>query len=136
MYKGHVQQAASGILQIFKYSAMMSTSTTRMDEVLNHTSLAIAKWGHNNCIPEGDLELHKITVSLAGKTILDRVNCTIDKGTFVGIVGPSGSGKSTLLKVLSKEVTPISGEIYVGGVDVAGLTEWAYRKLFRMAPHV
>lgn len=134
MYKGHVQQAASGILQIFKYSAMMSTSTTRMDEVLNHTSLAIAKWGHNNCIPEGDLELHKITVSLAGKTILDRVNCTIDKGTFVGIVGPSGSGKSTLLKVLSKEVTPISGEIYVGGVDVAGLTEWAYRKLFRMAP--
>lgn len=134
MYKGHVQQAASGILQIFKHSAMIHTSIQRMDEVLNYTSLEEAKWGRENELPQGPITIEEVTATLGGKKILHAVNCFIPQGALVGIVGPSGSGKSTLLKVLAHEVPIELGEIRVGDTSLSSLTEEAYRKLIRMAP--
>jgi len=39
----------------------------------------------------------------------------VGKGEFLGIVGKNGAGKSTLLKVLSRELTPTSGSVYIDG---------------------
>ena len=36
---------------------------------------------------------------------------------FVFLVGKSGAGKSTLIKMLTKEETPTSGKVMVGGID-------------------
>lgn len=44
---------------------------------------------------------------------LEHINLRIDEGEFVFIVGASGSGKSTLIKLLTKELEPTSGQIYV-----------------------
>ncbi|MGJ3509364.1 ABC transporter ATP-binding protein [Enemella sp. A6] len=46
---------------------------------------------------------------------LNRVNLTIERGTFTAVVGTSGSGKSTLLNMLAGLERPTAGEIHVAG---------------------
>lgn len=50
---------------------------------------------------------------------LDNVSLHIEPNEFVFIVGKSGAGKSTLTKMLTKEETPDSGKIIVGGIDLS-----------------
>lgn len=50
--------------------------------------------------------------------ILNRVNFSIDVGSFVIITGASGSGKSTLLKSLYGALKPKFGSLQVGGVEL------------------
>lgn len=45
--------------------------------------------------------------------VLNDVSFSIDRGTFVSIVGKSGSGKSTLLYILSTMDTDYEGELYI-----------------------
>ena len=52
---------------------------------------------------------------------LDHVSLTIEDGEFVFIVGDSGAGKSTLVKLLTRELKPTSGEIYINGRPVSRL---------------
>ena len=49
---------------------------------------------------------------------LDGVNCTINSGEVVVIIGPSGSGKSTLLRSLNLLEIPTSGSILLDDVDI------------------
>ncbi|MSO67688.1 MAG: ABC transporter ATP-binding protein [Pseudolabrys sp.] len=48
------------------------------------------------------------------------VNFNIDASEFVCIVGPSGCGKSTLLNIIAGFLSPVSGEIRIGGKAVTG----------------
>ncbi len=54
---------------------------------------------------------------------LDSVSLTISKGEFVAIMGPSGSGKSTLMNILGCLDRPTSGQYYLAGEDVSGLSK-------------
>lgn len=51
------------------------------------------------------------------------VDLDILEGDFVAIMGPSGSGKSTLLNVLGCLDRPSTGSYFLGGVDVAKMTD-------------
>ncbi len=48
--------------------------------------------------------------------VLQSVNISIPRGSFVSLIGPSGCGKSTLLKVLAGLVPPSEGSITVDGI--------------------
>jgi lipoprotein-releasing system ATP-binding protein len=52
--------------------------------------------------------------------VLKNVSFTIDRGSFVSIVGKSGSGKSTLMYLLSTMDTDYEGEIIVNGERLTG----------------
>jgi ABC-type polysaccharide/polyol phosphate transport system ATPase subunit len=43
------------------------------------------------------------------------VDCQIEKGKTIGLIGKNGSGKSTLLKLMTKIIYPTSGVIEVNG---------------------
>ena len=51
-------------------------------------------------------------------TVLKDVNCDIDKGEVISIIGPSGTGKSTLLRALNMLEPPTSGEIWLDGENI------------------
>ena len=51
-------------------------------------------------------------------TVLKDVNCDIDKGEVISIIGPSGTGKSTLLRAINMLEPPTSGEIWFNGENI------------------
>lgn len=51
-------------------------------------------------------------------TVLKDVNCEINKGDVISIIGPSGSGKSTFLRTINMLETPSSGRILYNGEDI------------------
>ena len=56
-----------------------------------------------------------------GSPAINGITLSIKKGEFVFIVGDSGSGKSTLIKLLLRELTATSGNIYVAGKNLSKL---------------
>ena len=56
-------------------------------------------------------------------TILDGVSFTVDPGATVAIVGASGSGKTTLLGLLAGLDLPTSGEVWLDGTALSGVSE-------------
>lgn len=54
-----------------------------------------------------------------GQTVLSDVSFSVSPGDYLCIVGENGSGKSTLMKGLLRLVSPVRGEVILGG----GLTQ-------------
>lgn len=52
------------------------------------------------------------------------ITCGILASELTAIVGPSGCGKSTLLSLFGALDTPTSGQVFVGGVDIASLSDY------------
>ena len=50
-------------------------------------------------------------------TALDNVTLSIEKGSFVVVLGHNGSGKSTLAKHMNAVLLPSGGSVYVEGMD-------------------
>jgi len=55
--------------------------------------------------------------------VLQYITFSICDGEFLALMGPSGSGKSTLLNILAGIDKPDSGEVTIGGVNIASLSE-------------
>jgi len=67
------------------------------------------------------VRLHAANVTFAfhRTLVLDDVSLTVEGGNCVALVGESGAGKTTLLRCFNRMVAPLSGEVSVGGTDVA-----------------
>jgi putative ABC transport system ATP-binding protein len=66
----------------------------------------------------------------AAVAALSDVSLRIRSGRTVALLGRSGSGKSTLLNLLGAVDRPSAGRVWVGGVELSGLSE-AKLALFR-----
>lgn len=62
-------------------------------------------------------------------TALDNISLTMDRGSYVAIMGPSGSGKSTLMNILGCLDSPTSGIYRLAGQDVSRLDEVALARV-------
>ena len=54
---------------------------------------------------------------------VDSLNLEIAKGECFSMLGPSGCGKTTLLRLLSGQVKPQSGSVWVDGCEVNRLSD-------------
>jgi putative ABC transport system ATP-binding protein len=45
--------------------------------------------------------------------VLDRITFSVRQGEFCVIIGPNGSGKSTLLKIISQQLLPSQGRVFL-----------------------
>src|SRR5262249_54935977 len=55
--------------------------------------------------------------------VLRGIDLEVAEGEFLAIMGPSGCGKSTLLHLLGGLQRPLSGHIYIDGVDLTKLSD-------------
>lgn len=62
------------------------------------------------------------------------VSLSVGPGECVALTGPSGAGKSTLLQVLLGFVTPSAGQVRVGGMDLAELSQEQWRERIAWVP--
>ncbi|MCC6273928.1 MAG: ABC transporter ATP-binding protein [Deltaproteobacteria bacterium] len=58
-----------------------------------------------------------LSVTLAGRRVLDHIEFNVDKGETVALVGSNGAGKTTILRCLLGLVH-FEGEIIVAGIDI------------------
>ncbi|WP_169082962.1 heme ABC transporter ATP-binding protein [Paenibacillus sp. PL91] len=65
------------------------------------------------------IEVRHIVQAVQGRTILNGISCSFQKGRMYGIIGPNGVGKSTLLQLLSGVDQPKQGEILLAGRNIA-----------------
>lgn len=82
---------------------------------LNAVSKIYSQTGPSSSGLLAALASRKETAVIIGKTAVDKVSLTIERGQRVGIIGKNGAGKSTLLHMIAGLSSPTNGEISVVG---------------------
>ena len=68
------------------------------------------------------LQARDVSVSLGGRTVLDRLTTSVAPGELVAVVGPNGAGKSTALRMLAGLLRAKSGSVTLDDVPLAAIT--------------
>ena len=77
-----------------------------------------------------DILFSDVSFAYGTKEILDKASFVINKYDHVIISGASGTGKSTIFKLISKELRPDDGDIFIGSENIKDLNrEEIYEKI-------
>lgn len=60
------------------------------------------------------IRLEDVTLSLDGRTVLDRLCLEVAPGSVTAVIGPNGAGKSVTLRVIDGLLRPDGGTVRVG----------------------
>ncbi|MFN4236941.1 MAG: ABC transporter ATP-binding protein [Vogesella sp.] len=67
------------------------------------------------------LELIDLSLSYAGRAVLQGVSLQVAAGETLALLGPSGEGKSSLLSLVAGLQRPAGGQVRLGGQDITRL---------------
>jgi branched-chain amino acid transport system ATP-binding protein len=70
----------------------------------------------------GLLEARSVSRSFGGLRITDDVSFRLGPGDRVALIGPNGAGKTTLVNLITGNMAPTSGQFYMGGDEITGLS--------------
>ena len=59
------------------------------------------------------IQVSNISLAFGGRVLYKDVNLKFTKGNCYGIIGANGAGKSTFLKILTGEIEPNTGEVFI-----------------------
>jgi ATP-binding cassette, subfamily B, multidrug efflux pump len=86
--------------------------------------------------PTGALQFRNVSFRYSGthRPALDQVSFRVEPGQTVGIVGTVGAGKSTLMNLVPRLLEPCSGEVLIGGCQLAQISLEALRSSIGYVP--
>ena len=70
---------------------------------------------------ENVVEIRDLHFSYENRKILNGISLTIPRGKAVAVLGTGGCGKTTLLRLISGQLKPERGQVWVDGEDVHAL---------------
>lgn len=70
-----------------------------------------------------EIGLNKLSKSFGNKQVLKEVSFEVKTGEHVALIGQNGCGKTTILKLISKEESPTSGDIFIRKDATIGVLE-------------
>lgn len=70
------------------------------------------------------VEVKDVSFSYGDHEVLSRINLSIHRGDYLGLVGGNGSGKTTLLKIILGLLKPTSGRVTLFGTDAEAFHNW------------
>ena len=65
------------------------------------------------------LVINRLTKVYGSQNALNGISFSVQSGEIVGFLGPNGAGKSTTMKISTGFLPATSGQVKVGGFDVA-----------------
>lgn len=68
------------------------------------------------------LKLDNIYKSFGEKDVLNGISFSVDKGEIIDLLGVSGSGKSTIFNIISGNLLPNQGKVFIKGEQTTGET--------------
>ncbi|MDR0464292.1 MAG: ABC transporter ATP-binding protein/permease [Treponema sp.] len=80
------------------------------------------------------IEIIDMSFSYEEKNVLEKINLTINRGQWLGVMGKTGAGKSTLIKTFMRLLDPPPGSVRVFGLDVRDWPLEELRRLFAVSP--
>lgn len=75
------------------------------------------------------IQAKEISKIYGNRNVVKSISLTIEPGKILGLLGPNGAGKSTTIKMLTGQIKPTSGEIYVDDKTFDYLPEGYRNKL-------
>jgi branched-chain amino acid transport system ATP-binding protein len=75
------------------------------------------------------IDARDIVVSFGGVRALDGVTVQVHPGEILSIIGPNGAGKTTLFNVISGNIRPTRGAVWIDGRDVTGWPQYRIARL-------
>lgn len=80
---------------------------------------------------ENIIEVRDLDYSRGRLQIFKGLNIDIRRGDVTAVMGPSGTGKTTLLRLITRQLVPDRGHIFIDGVDIATLNQKGLYRLRR-----
>jgi len=65
------------------------------------------------------IELRNLTKFYGDTKAVDGVSLAVKAGEIFGFIGPNGAGKTTTIRMMGGVLAPTSGDILIGGIDMA-----------------
>lgn len=84
---------------------------------------------HKGPAVEYIIETRLLQMSFQHHMVLKGIDLTINQGEIFGLIGPSGVGKTTLINILTGQLLPTSGEVFVFGRDTKQLGDTEYSQM-------
>src|SRR5205085_7112572 len=79
--------------------------------------------------PGGILATEGLSRSFGGLRAVRDVTLTLSARELHAVIGPNGAGKSTFVNLLTGELAPTSGRLYLEGRDITGTRPWQMARL-------
>jgi len=73
---------------------------------------------HEVTTPDIAIDVHGLTKSFNGRTVVRNLSMQVKRGTIFGFLGPNGSGKTTTIRMLCGLLTPDRGSGTCLGYDI------------------
>lgn len=131
VYVNYVERLIDPISDIFNNLNALEDSVVASSRIFHFLDTEEDLYIGDSVAPRfaGDIEFKDVTFQYKTSTskVLDNINCKIERGQFIGLVGHTGSGKTTMMSLLQRFYDLKEGQILIDGVDYMNYTKQQVR---------
>jgi len=130
LYLGKMYKPMQELSKMTDAYSKATVGYERIRELLDTTGEVLDKRGAKNAPPlKGDLEFRKVSFHYQpDQPILKDVSFHIRPGQVAAFVGPTGAGKSTIASLIPRFYDPVSGDIFLDGLNIRDLRQKSLRQ--------